>query len=177
MSENPYAAPATAPENLTLSSSEEDARQEHFSTESSIKSIGLLYYLASIAGIIATVGSVLVAFTGEPEAFVTLFVFVILAPLFVFVGHGLRKFKPWARAVATFFSCVGLLAIPLGTIINAYFLYLLWGKKGRMIFTPEYQKIITATPHLKYRTSKTAWVALLIFILALAGLIGFLTLK
>lgn len=173
MSDNPYAAPKTEAENLIVTTTEEDIRQEHFSTESSIKSIGVLYYLSSFGCLLFSLLTLLNAFSGEPIAIALSVIFAALTFLFVWVGRGLRSFKPSAKIVATVFSVIGLLGIPLGTIINIYFLCLYWGKKGRMIFTPEYQDVIAATPHLKYRTSKAAWIVLLVFVLLVVGAIAY----
>ena len=42
-----------------------------------------------------------------------------------------------------------------------------------LVFTPEYQEIIRQTPHVEYRTSPVAWVALGIILLLIAfGLIA-----
>lgn len=173
MSDNPYAAPKTEAENLIVTTPEEDIRQFHFSTESSIKSIGVLFYLSCFGFLLGAIVTLLNTFSGEPVAFVLFVIFAALTALSGFTGHGLRTFKPWAKIVATIYSIIGLLGFPLGTILNIYFLCLYWGKKGRMIFTPEYQNIIDATPHLRYRTSKAAWIVLLIFVLLLVGTIAY----
>jgi hypothetical protein len=57
-------------------------------------------------------------------------------------------------------SALGLLGFPIGTLVNAYILYLYLSKKGRTIFAPEYKDVIAATPHVKYRTSIVVWVFL-----------------
>ena len=68
-------------------------------------------------------------------------------------------------------SVVGLIGFPIGTLISGYILYLLWGKKGRVIFSPEYQAVIAATPHVKYKTSIVVWILLgLVVVLILAGI-------
>ena len=67
------------------------------------------------------------------------------------------------------FSVIGLLAIPVGTIISGYFLYLLLSKKGTVIFSPQYKQIIAATPHIKYKTSKIV-IALLLILIALIAI-------
>src|SRR5215207_5276040 len=41
------------------------------------------------------------------------------------VARGLRRFRPWARNTAIVISCLGLLAIPVGTILCAAFLHTL----------------------------------------------------
>jgi hypothetical protein len=70
-------------------------------------------------------------------------------------------------------SCFGLLGFPIGTLISAYFLYLLSSQKGVYIFSPEYARVIAATPHIKYKTSIIGWILLgiLVFFIGL-GIIG-----
>ena len=54
---------------------------------------------------------------------------------------------------------------------NPYILYLIFGKKGQMIFSPGYQEIVAETPDIKYKTSKVVWIVLLLLILLVAGII------
>ena len=53
------------------------------------------------------------------------------------VAVRLRKFQPWARTAAVVFCVIGLLVIPLGTLICGPFLYVL--VKGKHLFAPESQ--------------------------------------
>jgi hypothetical protein len=85
-----------------------------------------------------------------------------------FIGFGLNKLKSWARISAALFAGVGLLAFPIGTLINGYILYLLLSAKGKMVFSDEYREIIEQTPEIKYKTSKVLW----FFLFLLLGLIG-----
>jgi hypothetical protein len=80
---------------------------------------------------------------------------------------GIRKLQNWARYVAVVFSVIGLLGFPIGTIISAYFLYLLLSQKGTMVFSDEYKEIIAATPHLKYKTSIIVIILLILLVVIL----------
>ena len=84
---------------------------------------------------------------------------------------GLRKLKPNVRIPAIILSALGLFAIPVGTIIAIYMLYLLGSAKGRTVFSEEYAQVIAATPHIKYRSSIIVriflWLILALIILAL----------
>jgi ABC-type multidrug transport system permease subunit len=51
-----------------------------------------------------------------------------------------------------------MLGFPIGTLINAYILYLFLSKKGRTVFSPGYQEVIAATPDVKYKTSIVVWI-------------------
>jgi hypothetical protein len=85
----------------------------------------------------------------------------------------LRRLKPGARTPAIVMSGLGLLAFPLGTLINGYILWLLLSRKGSFILSPAYGPIVEATPHIKYRTSVWVWILLgLIVALLVAGVIG-----
>jgi hypothetical protein len=87
------------------------------------------------------------------------------------VAYGIRALKNWARITGIVLAALGLLNFPVGTLINAYILYLFVSKKGRMIFSPEYQDIIAATPEVKYRTSILVWIFLGILVLLFAAAI------
>jgi hypothetical protein len=46
-----------------------------------------------------------------------------------------------------------------------YILYLLFSKKGATVFSEEYQRVIAATPEIKYRTSIVIWILLALLLL------------
>lgn len=69
-------------------------------------------------------------------------------------------------------ACIGLLGIPVGTLINAYILWLLFSKKGKRVFSVDYQRIIAETPHIKFRTPIFAWVVLAVLIAGLVVLVA-----
>ena len=61
-----------------------------------------------------------------------------------------------------------LFVIPFGAIINGCIIYLLYSKKGKMVFSEDYKRVIRDTPHVRYQTSNVVW----IFLLLLLGLFG-----
>jgi hypothetical protein len=69
-------------------------------------------------------------------------------------------------------SCIGLLGFPLGTLINIYILVKILGQQGQFVLTPEYQRIIAATPHVKQKTSIVVWVLLILLLVILIGIIA-----
>ena len=81
----------------------------------------------------------------------------------------MRALKSWGRIVGCILSGLGLLNFPVGTLINAYILYLFLSKKGRMVFSAEYKDIIAATPDVKYRTSILVWIFLGILVALFAA--------
>lgn len=152
-------------------------RQEHIKHEASLKSIGILYLLGAIFMIIGILGmGVGMANTGGgmPTGILGMIVFYGgMAALFIAIYTGFRKLKRWVRIPVTLFSALGLLGFPFGTLINGYILYLVWSQKGKTVFSPEYQDVIAATPHVKYRTPPAAWALLILLILGILGLIGY----
>jgi drug/metabolite transporter (DMT)-like permease len=172
MSENPYQAPLDLSASAIVAapvSDAEEIRRAHIKHEASIKSIGLLYYLSGFFVIVVVAAS----FGSQRPGLPTLLSvgLLILGLIQLVAAYHLRKFRPWARIAAIIISAVGLLGFPLGTLINAYFLYLLASKKGVYIFSPEYQEIIADTPHVRYKTSKLVWIIVIVLILAIAAIV------
>ena len=83
-----------------------------------------------------------------------------VAGLQIWTAIGLRQLRSWARIVSGVLSGIGLLGFPLGTLLNGYILYLLFSKKGTMVFSDEYKRVIELTPGIKYRTSIVVWIFL-----------------
>lgn len=151
----------------------EELRKAHIKHEASVKSIGLLYYLGGVVLALLGVTQMVVGLSGkgQPVGLVIGVLFLVFSVLEFIGGVGLRRLRPWSRVIAGIVSGFGLLGFPIGTIINAYVLYLVFSKKGAMLFTPEYHAAIAQTPHVRYRTSVAAWVFLGIVVLVIVGLI------
>lgn len=153
----------------------EEVRRSHLNHEASVQSIGILYYLGAILLIVGGIGQA-VEDTESPMP-VRILVATLIVAIGVFqfwVGTGLRDLKRWARKPTGVLSFIGLLAFPLGTLINGYILYLVFCAKGVTVFSEEYKKVIAATPHIKYRTSKGILIlaGLLVLILLLLVIVG-----
>lgn len=181
MSGNPYQAPG--PVHLPFPSAAltgpVSIREQHLSTEASVKGAAILHLLGGSLLALFCVGMLMDLATqadhgpggGSQESLSAAWpvVGLVLAVLQFMTGLALRKFRPRARVVAIVFSCIGLIFIPIGTVVCGYFLYLLAGKKGAFIFTPAYQEIIAATPEMKYKGSLLVS-ALLVALFVLLGL-------
>lgn len=150
---NPYSTPKALIADVGVDAEMEAVRQAHISVEASLRSVGLLYYLGTIGLIV----SGLAMFAGLVEFGVISIVFAVAMAV---VGYGLRTLKPWVRVPAIVLAAIGLLGFPVGTLINGYVLYLLLCTKGRFIFTPEYEAVRQATPHVRYRTSIVVWIVI-----------------
>jgi len=154
----------------------EDIRQTHIKHEASVKSVGFLYLLGGVLFLVMGVFMAPVIFaggqaTGSETPFLAAIIalYAGLGVLSIFLARGLRKLQRWVRIPVTILSALGLLSFPIGTIINGYIIWLIWSEKGKMVFTDEYQEIIAATPHVKYKTSIVVWVLLGLLILFLAA--------
>jgi hypothetical protein len=157
----------------------EATRKEHLKHEASVKSIGFLYYLGGAAvlliaiGMLSRMGGVRGTSAGAAGPIFMSILLLILGAGQLWVGTGLRGLRKWARIPTGILSGIGLLGFPLGTIINAYILYLIFSEKGKTVFSDEYQTVMEQTPHIKYRTSIIVWIllALVVGLIAL-GLIA-----
>ncbi len=173
MTDNPYAAPKANLEPTT--NEDETIRKAHLNTEASIQGVGSLYVFSGMLTLVRG----LAALVGLGEKFpdplngdglaVVLLGPLVLGVFFLAGGIGLRKLKRWSRIVATLGSALGLLIFPIGTLISAYILYLLWGKQGRMVFSSDYRNVIAATPHIKYKTSIIVWIVFGLLVLVIAA--------
>lgn len=165
---NPYAAPAAPVDDVPANPEAEAIRRAHISHEASIKAVGFLYYLG---GVLVTLGGVasLLGASSEPSGAAIALLLILVGIGQLFAGWGVRALRSWGRIVGCVVSVIGLIGFPIGTLISAYILYLLLSKKGRTVFTPGYQDVIAATPHVKYRTSIVVW----IFLALIVGLIMF----
>ena len=184
MTENPYASPSAAAAAVAPPSEVEAIRNQYLNHEASVKSIGTLYMLGAIflvpISLFMIIGGLTGNFAGEVVAENA--VMIVIGVLYLGLGIaqgvtaiGLRKLQPWARIVASIFSVIGLSGIPVGTLICAYFLYLLLSKKGSFVFSEEYKRVIEATPHIKYRTPIIVIILLaLLLFLVFGGMIAFL---
>jgi hypothetical protein len=160
---NPYAPPKARVEDVVQASSDAEAiRREFLKHETSVRSIGTLYYLAGGLLCVSAIFLAYVYFRVQSQVPVTIItpIYVLLGVLSILLGRGIKSLRPWARTTAVVLACVGLLAVPVGTAINGYILYLLLSKKGQRIFEADYADIVAATPHIQYRGSLLTWILL-----------------
>ena len=170
MEQNPYTAPSTA--SPILETEAGTIRKAHIQHEASVKSVGYLYYLGGLFLMFAAIPGLIVSSgEGVPTNIVGSLFMILFAILQFWVGRSIHKLKSWSRIPTGILSGIGLLAFPVGTLINAYILYLIFGKKGLMIFSSGYQEIVAETPDIKYKTSKAVWIVLLVVVLLIAGII------
>ena len=183
---NPFAAPASASSVLGVAgdgSEFESIRRKHLNHEASIKSFGFLYYIGGalvlIGGLSVLTTTIFSLTANERHNGVTLMlmvlggVYLLLGSFQIYTARSLRRLSAVGRGCATFFGVLGLLAFPIGTLISAYLLYLLWSQKGQVVFSPIYQDVLKATPHIVYKTSIIVWILLALLVtLILFGVVG-----
>jgi hypothetical protein len=176
---NPYAPPEARVEDVSdVPAGAEAIRREYIKHESSVRSIGMLYYIGGVLMLLATIGilvglSTATGALGEQRAVlsIVMVVYAGLGVLSIFLGRGIRRLAGWARTTATVLSIIGLIGFPVGTLINGYILYLLHCAKGKRIFEPDYAGIVEATPHIKYRTSMIVWIVLSLLVLVVVAVV------
>ncbi|MFZ9681886.1 MAG: hypothetical protein ACO3DQ_01575 [Cephaloticoccus sp.] len=151
-------------ENPTTTASAREIRLQHLTHEVSIQSIGILYLLGAV---ISVVSAVMALVQGEAESSRVAVSLLLLGfgAAQLWIGLKLRRLDASANVPATVLACVGLLAFPLGTLINAYVLYLLHSAKGKVVMGPDYPAVRAATPEIKYRMHWVVWVGLALIIL------------
>jgi len=174
---NLYAPPKAKVEDVTpYDGAAEEIRREHIKTEASIRSIGVLYYIGATVCCIASIGFLIGSArvpSGLPLSMKALgALYLLFGVLGFFVARGIRKLRPWARITAIVLAAIGLLGFPVGTLINGYILYLLLSGKGKRIFESDYADVVAATPDIKYKTSIVTWIAVIVLLLVVVGVIA-----
>lgn len=162
---NPYAPTTNVSPTEGLESDVESFRRAYLNHEASVKSVGTLYLFGGVMMTVLFLFMFVVAVAGllfgrsnatpsEDAGFFLIIasVYGLLGGLQLYGGWGVRQFKKGPRTIVTILSALGLFAFPFGTLINGYFLYLLHGNKGKVVFSEAYQEAIRRTPHIKYKT-------------------------
>ncbi len=178
MEENPYRPPEVAEVAAEeIISDPGRIRREHLRHEASLKGAGTLMILGGLLSGIALLmvipgpkpGTAWIA--GSDWMIVAVFGIMLVGQLGV--GIGLRSLRPWSWIPAIIVSALSLINFPLGTLIGAYFLFLLISPKGRRILARDYREIVRQTPDIRYRTPLWLWILLLLIVLAVVGSLMF----
>ena len=172
MERNPYAAPQS--QALQSIMSADAARSEHLGTESTLKTIGFLYYLGSLSLIFFASGT-LAASQGKPDASAAQSLLgIALGVAMGVTAFGVKGLHIWSRPPAIFVSLLLLVAGFFATskaqiVLPLYVIFKMLGKQAKFVLSPEYRQIIDATPHLKSRVTPWLWVLLAVLVLAVVG--------
>lgn len=176
---NPYSPPITneapprAPASGDATSNAALIRHTHLNHEASIKAIGVLYIFAAFASIGMAIRAVAAAVTGATgataEMLFILAIAVLLGGVQVVAGVGLRRMRKWVKAPVGAIATLGLFNFPVGSLLNAYVLYLVFSRKGAMVLSEKYAEVVRQTPHIKYKTSIVVWILLGLVVTAVAA--------
>jgi len=165
---NPFEAPRSNEDGGEFPDTHpESIRRRYLSHEAAAQSIGTLHFLGAIlCGLIA----VFLPFEfRNTEAYGWTVLLVFIASLFVIMGIACQRLKPWSRIPSALLGvAVGIMAACIGLPIAAYFLYIMFGANGQMVYSEEYREVIRQTPHIKYKTPVAAWI-MLFTLLSLLG--------
>lgn len=162
---NPYLAPRTTDSMpiRDLGTDAERLRQDHINHEMSIRTLGGLFLLGTAVSMLMVVGFLFGATIGPLDALV----YGVMGAVGLVLGLGLRRLDRRFRIPSAVYCGFGLLWVPIGTLVNAYFIYLLLSAKGRMVFSERYQQVIEQTPHVRRRTSPLIWAVFVALVLLL----------
>lgn len=75
-------------------------------------------------------------FIGITGAALVMFLLVLSLPGIV-TGIGLLRLRPWARIAGIVLSILGLMAMPIGTIVGVYGLWVLFSKDTERLFAAQ----------------------------------------
>ena len=186
MSVNPYAEPvnpyAASASTLTPSIySSETAigdvvqfRQNHLSHESAIKGFALLYAISSgfsilVALAIVCIGALALT-TGASSAVAVIAIVYSIAYFFAgglagLVSHGLYRLSDVGKIGGAIFAALSLCALPFGTALGAYLLYLIFSSKGNIVFSERYRSAVKETPQIRATIPIFVWVVLAVMAL------------
>lgn len=137
-----------------------EIRRSHIKHEAGVRSISVLYYAGSVFLCLVGISSLMA--TRDKSLLFGAF-FLVLSLLYFKIGRWFHALDPKAKLPATILSVLGLLAFPIGTLVSAYVLYLIYAEKGRTVFSEPYQAVIEATPDIRYKTSKLVWFVVILF--------------
>ena len=142
----------------------ESERRAYLSHEAAVRSVGSLYLLGALICALASLVLLLTDDVGSGAALV----YAALSAFQVILAWGLYRLDPRVRLPVGLCSTLGLLVLPpLGTLLNAYALYLLFSPKGEHVFSSTYREVIGRTPTIRYERSPIAAAAVLCAIIGL----------
>jgi hypothetical protein len=178
MSDNPYQAPVTAVADVDAPAADaERVRREHIGHERQLRAVGALYLFGGVLGLlggIALIVGSIGAERGGGEMTAIAVLYVAISAFSLVLGWGYRKLAPWVRIPGTVLAAIGLLGIPIGTIISLAILWMIWSAKGKVVLSPQYAAIVAATPHVRYRMTVVDWIVWGLLAAVLIGLVAML---
>lgn len=173
---NPYEAPSADLHlgfgDPKLASSAVALRSEYLRHEGAVRSIGTLYFLSSAFFVLMIPSGLMITAEATTLGLGIIAACGLFAALFIWMGISIRRLDARVRLAVGILSGIGLLNLPIGTLINGYILLLVFGEKGKVVFSEEYARAREQTPHMKYKTPRATKICLLVLLaLIVAGLL------
>jgi hypothetical protein len=143
MESNPYKSPVEQTL-LEVENLQPEVLRERFRNEEmTVLAVGWFYYF--FGSLLATIGAVGVIgyFIWEKPLVAALGgVCLIIGPVYIITGFGLRRFDVWARVPSMVAALVAIVIPPVGLLAGAVCLYLLCRNAVREMFTLQYQTAV-----------------------------------
>ena len=165
---NSYAAPDS--QVFQATSADELTRKTHIGTEDAIKSLSILYFFA--APVLIALGAAPFA-SHVPYKTTPLLLaggLLLMGIAVAFTAYGLSRLQSWARITTIILTGIAIIILPRAIPMHIYVIVKMLGKQTQFVMTPEYQRIIEATPYVKRKSSigMRVLLALLLIILIAA---------
>ncbi len=155
---NPY-APPKADLDPPVTGTSISARASMLKYEVAIRSEGTVFLFGGL--ILFAVGSIILSF--HRHYWIGGLAAIVGAALAFWVDYGLQRFRSSARTVGMILAGIGLIGFPVITLVSIHILFVLGNKASRAVFTPDYARIIAATPHINHKQSPLFRLLLVIF--------------
>ncbi len=143
MESDPYKSPVEQTLLEVENLQPEGLRERFRSEEMTVLAVGWFYYF--FGSLLATIGAAGVAgyFIWEKPMMVVMgAVCLIIGPVYIIIGFGLRRFDVWARVPSMVAALVAIVIPPVGLLAGVVCLYLLCRNAVREMFTLQYQTAV-----------------------------------
>lgn len=130
--------------------------------EGALRSLGLAYALMGVGMMVAGI-HMMVAGGPRPsgwEGARELLALISVGLMWLISGVGLRALKPWAKTPILAFSAVCTLLVPVGTLVDGFFIKLLASGHTATVLSPAYADAIRATPKISPAPKGWMWLLL-----------------
>lgn len=172
-------------EGAGIGGADEETRRNYLSHERSVRSAGTIFVLGGslllMAGILGPFSKDETApASGPPVPFAFRLLVSVLLALFgaaeIWIGLRIRKLDPRFRIAAAVMAGLGVaggILSCIGWIVPAYILWLLVSKKGQVVFSEQYARVVERTPHIKAKMWIVLKILLILFgVLMALGILG-----
>lgn len=153
---NPYAAPK-ADLDPPVTGTSISARAAMLKYEVAIQSVGTTFFFVGLILVVAG----MMAF--DRSYWIGGLSSLAGATLVIWVGYGLKKLRGSARTVGMTLAGIGLVGFPVITLLSLHILFVLGNKASRGVFTPDYARIIAATPHIRHKGTPIMHIVRMVF--------------